>query len=561
MPARWAIDLGTTNTVVALWDEDKAEPRVVALPDIARPLILTETPVIPSAVYVRHESNWRDWVGQWSVVEKRWFLGRQGFIGQVARDMNFDGRATGYAQSFKPLLGRESQRTMAYLDGRRYSVRRIAQIFLRELLAAVEQTQGHRIRDLTMTVPVDSFETYREELRQIAHRLGIRRFRTLDEPIAAAMGYGLNVDEPRTLLVFDFGGGTLDIALLRTPQKLPERRYRHAKHVGPAEVIAKQGLRLGGDHVDMWLLEYVCRKCGQKMTDWQESEWYCALVDEARRVKEQLYTQDQEMFLIPQAAQHDLMFSRKENWPTVTREELVDLLRTCGLYSDLQRTLDATLEEAAGKGVTPEHIDEVLLVGGSTLLPEVHTWMENTFGRSKLRDWLPFEAVGHGACVFAAGFRLQDFIRHDYALLSFDRESREAEYGIIIPRGTSYPTDPDFYEDYYTPTCPRGEPATEFELKIYEISGAAGPQRELVWDQHGRLRVTGGNAGAMPTLVCLNEANPTLGELNPPHRPEDRQSRLRISFAVNADRWLCATVYDLKRNAMLMNQQPVVQLR
>jgi|YNPNPStandDraft_1061719.scaffolds.fasta_scaffold06867_2 molecular chaperone DnaK len=561
MPSRWAIDLGTTNTVVAVWDEEHHEPRVVALPDIARPLILTETPVVPSAVYVRRESGWLDRMGQWRFIEPYWFLGQQGYIGQIARDMNYDGRSSAYAQSFKPLLGRESQRIIAYADGRRYSVRRITHIFLRELLAAIQRTTGYRPRDLTITAPVDSYETYRAELQSIAHRLGILRFRTLDEPVAAAMGYGLNFDDPRLLLVFDFGGGTLDVAILRTGQVLPERQTRRALHVGPAEVFAKQSLALGGDHVDVWVLEYLCRKIDCPIADWSDSEWYLALLDESRRVKEQLYSQEEATLILPPKALHDLGVKPERARPSLARDEFVELLRQCGLYRDLDRVLDQLMEEAAQRGVEPRDVDEVLMVGGSTLLPEVHSLLEARFGRDRLRDWLPFEAVGHGACVFAAGYRLQDFIRHDYALLAFNAETKEAEYPIIIPRGTPYPTVPDFHEDFYTPTCPRNEPAYQFELKIYEISGAERPQRELVWDQRGRLRVAGPDTSSPPALVCLNEANPTLGELNPPHRPEQREARLRIAFGVNAERWLCATVVDLLRGATLMDQQPVVRLR
>ncbi|HIE53088.1 MAG TPA: Hsp70 family protein [Armatimonadetes bacterium] len=550
----WAIDLGTTNTVVARWDPEAQEPRVVPLREISRPQILTETPVVPSAVYLRHPRTWRDHLGRWPFVERRWFLGRQAEIGQVAWEMNYDGRARAFARSFKPLLGRESRRPIAWLNGHPASVRYVTKVFLRELLAAIYHQHGTRIRDLVMSVPVDSYETYRAELRYImVNQLGVRRFRTLDEPVAAAVGYGLNIEREQNLLVFDFGGGTLDVALIRTGPTVEK--------AGQGEVIAKQGLNLGGDHVDVWLLEEFCRRTGNDLTAWDDTDWYRALLDESRRVKEQLYWQEEATFIFQDRALRELAVDRSGARLSISREEFVQLLADCGLYVDLRRVLEEALQEAATKGLEAREIDEVLLVGGSTLLPEVHTLLEELFGRERLRDWLPFEAVAHGACGLASGYKVQDFIRHDYALLLYDEETKQAEYPIIVPEGTIYPTEPNFWEDFLTPTCPRGEPATTFELVICEISRASGTQKRLIWGPDGRLRVPGPEGEVPTAIVPLNRDNPTLGTLNPPHPPHEREARLRVGFGVNADRWLCATVYDLKRRMYLMREQPVVRLR
>src|SRR6185436_1560156 len=72
------------------------------------------------------------------------------------------------------------------------------------------------VNDLTMTVPVESFEAYRMELSNIARKLGVQKFKTIDEPVAAALGYGVDMSDDRNLLVVDFGGGTLDVAVVRT---------------------------------------------------------------------------------------------------------------------------------------------------------------------------------------------------------------------------------------------------------------------------------------------------------------------------------------------------------
>ncbi|HIE52496.1 MAG TPA: Hsp70 family protein [Armatimonadetes bacterium] len=512
----WALDLGTTNSVVAEWYID--QPRTVNLPDLAVAQPLTQTPLIPSAVYVRDAR------------------GRRAFVGQQALEENWDGQSPSFAQGFKPFLGRESQRPLARVGHVHFTVRRITAIFLREILGALHLRYRERVRDLTIPSPVDGFETYRAELLRIVQRLGIRFFRTLDEPVAAALGYGLNVAGELTLMVFDFGGGTLDVAVLQTAGL-------EGMETGRAKIIAKQGLELGGNHVDLWLMEEYCRRTKRPLDD-----WYWDLKWEAERVKIQASTQGAATFLLP----------REEPVP-FTREELVALMTERGLYRQIQQVLERVLEEAERVGVQKSELEEVLLVGGSTLLPGVRTLLEDEFGPGRLRDWLPFEAVAHGAAVFASGYQVQDFIYHDYALRVYNRETQQYEYPILIPRGTPYPTPPNFVEKYFAPAQTHGEPQTEFELLIYEIGQPTGPQRTLVWREDGGLHIAETGSGDRPAMVCLNEANPTLGRLRPPG--EGPAPRLRISFSVSADRWLCVTVHDLLRQVDLMVHQPVVRLR
>ena len=120
-----------------------------------------------------------------------------------------------YAHSFKQHLGHAPHRTIAQLKGEPVSARMVAQRFMRELLFHVNEATEQRIRDLVITVPVESYDQYRAELAQLAHNVGINRVRFLDEPVAAAIGYGLGLKGERKALVVDFGGGTLDLALVK----------------------------------------------------------------------------------------------------------------------------------------------------------------------------------------------------------------------------------------------------------------------------------------------------------------------------------------------------------
>ena len=108
------------------------------------------------------------------------------------------------------------------------------------------------------------------------------------------------------------------------------------------------------------------------------------------------------------------------------------------------------------------------------------------------------------------------------------------------------------------PTCSLGEPERLFKLVICEI-GSSGSGQSFGWDERGQVHALG-KSGESPLLVKLNEANPALGHLDPPHSPRDLRPRLEVSFGVNAERWLCATVLDLHTKKHLMRDEAVVRL-
>jgi molecular chaperone DnaK (HSP70) len=209
----WALDLGTTHTRVAWWDPAHDEPRLLELSEICRdsdgddPL---EAPrLVPSAVHVLDKRSFLDRVGNWSVFAKRCFIGRQAVIGRQAILQNNAKPLPNFVSSFKLGLLSEPLRPLAKAGGKYYNARQVARFFVRELLAEIHKVTDRRIREVVLTAPVDAYETYRAELARIAQDLGIPRVRFLDEPVAAALGYGLSLSSDRFVLIVDFGGGTL----------------------------------------------------------------------------------------------------------------------------------------------------------------------------------------------------------------------------------------------------------------------------------------------------------------------------------------------------------------
>jgi molecular chaperone DnaK (HSP70) len=438
----------------------------------------------------------------------------------------------------------------------------VARIFMRELLRNVHAGTGQRIRELVITTPVESYDAYRAELTGIGKKLGIKQLHFIDEPVAAAIGYGLGVGAGRRVLVVDFGGGTLDLALVELSARDVE--------AGTCKVIAKEGRPVGGNAVDDWLLRAFAERMGVTVEDRDEGGeaelWYRLMLGEARRVKEAVYFQEKATYALeapeklPRARQR---LQGRRSFLDVTKQDIIDILQANDLYAILEDCADGIARQAEDAGLSEAAIDEVLMVGGSTLLPNVYGVFEKRYGRDRVRAWQPFEAVAYGACAFAAGhFGQSDFIVHDYAFVTYDPKTHDKRYTTIVPRGTRFPTAPDLWKRQLVPTCALGEPERIFKLVVCEIGGGGvDGERRFTWDAEGNLRKVGGTDGAAEAIIVpLNESNPTLGHLDPPHEPGDRRPRLEICFGVNADRWLIATVQDLKTRKLLMDGEPVARL-
>lgn len=562
----WAIDLGNSNTRVARWDSETSAPTLLELPEICRHPGGTEPlsapRLIPSATEIIRDPTWQARLGRRPFFSKHFLLGNLATIGRPALERNLDAMRPGFVPAFKPYLDRESTRTLTRLGKQSYSARDVARLFVRELFAEIKKTTGVRIRDLVLTTPVEAFETYRAELSGVAKSLGVKKLRFIDEPVAAALGYGLSLGRERLILVVDFGAGTLDLALVSFSAREAEG--------GTARVIAKRGVALGGKHVDQWLLGDFSRTMGYDLqADNRDEEgrlWRQFMLAEARRVKEALFFQPTSIFqLTPPDHLRSLCsegLRSDDPWMEVTRDHLVNTLEENQLFDRLEDCLDGILDDAAAASVGEDDIGEILMVGGSTLLPGVYPLFEKRFGRDRVRAWQPFQAVAYGACAFASrSFTQSDFIVHDYAIVTFNPQTHEKEYTVIVPKGTRFPSQSNVWRRQMIPTCALGEPESIFKLVICELGRNGDEERKFMWDENGNLhRIDEKSEGAQPIVVPLNESNPTLGNLDPPHSPSDKQPRIEVSFSVNAERWLCSTVVDLKTRRTILNNAKVVRL-
>ena len=566
----WSIDLGTSNTAVARWNPDAGHPDMIHFEELCRePEGGSEIDVrysIPSSVFMVEPKTFKERMARWSVLD-RWFsLGRRAYIGRAALERDRHTHGAHFVQCFKPALMRDSYRTLARMGGKSVAARSVAKLYLRELMRELKRLDGRRPKKVVVGTPVDCYEPYRAVLKQLLRELGVGTVKFVDEPVAAALGYGLKLHDNRPFLVVDFGAGTLDLALIRMDRRTVE-------HSGTCRVLAKEGLQLGGNQVDAWLLEHFCRAKGfdlQRVSEMVEAWWARAMLSEARSVKERLFFEEKTSFFLepPEGMrsfdmilkmQGDLVKEPLE----VSREELIQLMETQGVYRNVKEAMDSIARQAERLGIFERDFGEVLMVGGSSLLPGIYRLAEDRYGRDRVRAWQPFFAVAYGGSVFADGSQVTtDFITHDYAVVTHDAKTREPQHHVVVPAGTVFPTAPDFWKKRLVPTCATGEPEDLFRLVICELGRRHGDLQEFVWDGQGRLhRMDREREQEGPVVIPLNENDPTFGTLNPPHMPSDRNARLEVSFGINEDRWLVATVRDIKTDKMLMEQEAVVRLK
>ena len=395
------IDLGTTNSVVAVIDGP--QPRVLDNRD--------GKPQTPSVVGLRRA--------------KKTGTEDELLVGEAALD-NFPAAPNDTIISIKRLMGRgfrdpEVTRMRAVGDngqqrylyeiqaptdgtedslrvifgGQPHSPPEVSAMILRRLKSDAEFRLGEPVTHAVITVPAYFSEAQKAATRAAAQLAGLTVIKLLDEPTAAAIAFGTDHaedDEPRTILVFDLGGGTFDISVLLVTG-------------GTFSPLALEGdMWLGGDDLHQVLAERVLTQLqGEYGVDLaaQPRKTYhrfqAALARAAQRAKETL-TASQTAHIVVPGLLHDADGDLVDIDEAVTREDYERLIEDL-----VQRTLTLTRKALDEASLTPEDVDLVLLAGGSSMIPRVQQVMEDVFGVDKImRKMHPKHCVALGAAVVAS---------------------------------------------------------------------------------------------------------------------------------------------------------------
>lgn len=393
------IDLGTTNSLVAFFDEQG--PRTIAdqqgrtlLPSVVR---FEPGPDGKPRTIVGHDAADR-------AVEFPTTT-----ISSVKRLM---GRALADAQPDLPYLSyrvvageNNTARVAVPLDGtdRIVSPQEISAIILRDLAARATNALGTEVRKAVVTVPAYFDDAQRQATRDAGRLAGLDVVRIVNEPTAAALAYGLGIGataEPRTVAVFDLGGGTFDVSILRiTPNPTPDPNQDQAPDQ-PAffQVLSTAGdTRLGGDDVDNAVVRTLSQQMRAQLGDSTpeleglDPSTRKALSQFARAVKHRLSEDTAAPVRIDIAG-------RGTFETTVTREQLETLM-----HDWIDRAIDccARAVREAGLSSPTEGIDAVIMVGGSTRIPLVQQRVGEFFGTQPYTALDPDRVVALGAAVQA----------------------------------------------------------------------------------------------------------------------------------------------------------------
>ncbi|MCU0565468.1 MAG: Hsp70 family protein [Oculatellaceae cyanobacterium Prado106] len=528
----YAIDFGTSNTVIARWNAVTQQPETVTLPGLSLKLG-QNPPLVPSLLYVEN--------------------GQQGQVlaGQVVRDRGLDVNGDRrFFRNFKRGIGAEIQGFLPELDGQTIRFEQAGSWFLTTVIEQLRAIDP-QFDGLVLTVPVDSFEAYRNWLTQVCQGLQVSQVRLLDEPTAAALGYGLA--QQGTLLVVDFGGGTLDLSLV----KLESSRAGQTKPLGfllkwgqkvleestqrpqIARVLAKAGQNLGGADLDQWLVEHFAATQGLSTSP--------LTLRLAERLKIQLSQQEQ-------ATEVYFNDATLESYELqLDRAGFQSILQANGFFSRLDESMNQVLQQARRQGLEPGDVDAVLLVGGTAQIPAVKTWLEQHFPVEKIRAERPFEAIAQGALQIEQGMEVKDYLYHSYGIRYWDRRNNCHGWHPLIKEGQPYPM-PQPVELFLGASL---ENQPSIELVIGELGSETG-STEVFFD--GDRLVTRTVSAGQSAVKALNDSDAarTIAQLTPPGYPGS--DRIKILFRVDESRFLRMTVEDLLTAQTLVSDRAVVQL-
>jgi molecular chaperone DnaK (HSP70) len=529
-----AIDFGTSNTVIARWNPVTQQAETLKIPGLSIQQSLNP-PLIPSLLYVEDAANNRV------------------LVGQQVRDRGLDLVSNQrFFRSFKRGIGADIQGFLPELDGEIITFEGIGKWFLSQVITELLTTEPDVGQSLILTVPVDSFETYRYWLGEVCQTLPVEQVRMLDEPTAAALGYGMADQD--LLLVIDFGGGTLDLSLVRLDKSIQQTKKPigfllkfgnkslaedSKQKVKTARVLAKAGQNLGGTDIDNWIVDYFGKTQGLTASP--------LTIQLAEKVKIQLSTQTKasEVYFNDETFEsYDL---------ELNRDTLENILKEHGFFERLDESMSQLLQQARRQGIEATDISAVLLVGGTSQLPAVQTWVKQYFPQEKIRNERPFEAIAQGALQLAQGMEIKDFLYHSYGIRYWDRRNNRHSWHPIIKSGQPYPmSDP---VELVLGASLENQPS--IELIMGELGTETGGTE--VYFDGDRLITRRVDEGQTP-VKPLNDKDGarSIARLTPPGFPGS--DRVKISFQVDDKRFLRISVEDLLTSETLLENQLVAQL-
>jgi molecular chaperone DnaK len=409
------IDLGTTNSCVALFDD--GDPKILANAEGAR-----TTPSI-----VAFSSSGEKLVGQ--IAKRQAITNPENTIYASKRliGRKFDSEEVqrfARIASFKITAADNGDARIA-VGGRSCSPQEISSMVLSRLCETASDYLGEPVRDAVITVPAYFDDSQRQATQDAGKIAGLNVLRIINEPTAAALAYGLDKGESGRIAVFDLGGGTFDVSILEISDSVFEVRSTNGDTF------------LGGEDFDMRIADHLLDtfKDSSGIELRGDPMALQRIREVAERAKHELSSVTETDISLPFIAADDT--GPKHLAVTLTRSKLEELTRD--LIDRLEEPCRTALEDA---GMTPADIDEVVLVGGMTRMPAVQAKVEAIFGKPPHKGVNPDEVVAAGAAIQGGVLSgdVQDVLLLDVTPLSLSVETQGGIATKIIQRNTTVPT-------------------------------------------------------------------------------------------------------------------------